>query len=116
MPTEQALRSAEVVDLQLGPLQAEDIRALAGRAAGSEPTSQVVEQIVRASGGLAASAALLVRRWVQQVREGRAEAFLVDEDDADFGHLLDTTFAGLSGNTRALAHGLGACAVAEAGR
>ncbi len=100
LPAEQALRSAEVVDLQLGPLQAEDIRALASRAAGSEPTSQVVEQIVRASGGLAASAALLVRRWVQQVREGRAEAFRVDQDDADFGHLLDTTFAGLSQNTR----------------
>jgi serine/threonine-protein kinase PknK len=101
VPTEQALRSVEVVDLQLGPLQAEDICALASHAAGSEPTSQVVEQIVRASGGLAASAALLVRRWVQQVREGRPEAFRVDEDDADFGRLLDATFAGLSWNTRA---------------
>ena len=101
VPTEQALRSTEAIDFQLGPLQAEDICALAGYAAGSEPTSRVVEQIVRASGGLAASAALLVRRWVQQVREGRPEAFRVDEDDADFGRLLDTTFAGLSCNTRA---------------
>ena len=101
LPTEQALRSAEAVDLRLGPLQVEDICALAAHAAGTEPTSQVVDQIVRASGGLAASAALLVRRWVQQVREGRPEAFRVDEDDADFARLLDTTFAGLSYNTRA---------------
>jgi len=100
VPTEHVLRSAGVVDLRLGPLQAKDIRALAGHAAGTEPTAQVVEQIVRACGGLAASAALLVRRWVQQVREGRPEAFRVDEDDADFGRLLDTTFAGLSRNTR----------------
>ena len=101
LPTEHALRSAGAVDLQLGPLQAEDIRALAGQAAGTEPTAQVLEAIVRASGGLAASAALLVRRWVQQVREGRSEAFRVDEGDADFGRLLDTTFAGLSRNARA---------------
>jgi len=100
VPTEQALRSAEAVDLRLGPLQAEDICALAAHAAGTEPTPQVVDQIVRASGGLAASAALLVRRWVQRVREGRPEAFRVEEDDADFGRLLDTTFAGLSCNTR----------------
>jgi transcriptional regulator with GAF, ATPase, and Fis domain/Tfp pilus assembly protein PilF len=100
VPTEHALRSAGVVDLQVGRLGAEDIRVLASRAAGSEPTSQVVEQIAQASGGLAASAALLVRRWVQQLREGRPEAFRVEEDDADFGRLLDTTFAGLSRNTR----------------
>jgi transcriptional regulator with GAF, ATPase, and Fis domain/tetratricopeptide (TPR) repeat protein len=101
VPTEYALPSAGVVDLQLGRLGGEDVRALAGRAAGTEPTPQLVEQIVHASGGLAASAALLVRRWVQQVREGRLEAFRVDDDDADFGRLLDTTFAGLSRNTRA---------------
>jgi len=101
VPTEQALRSVGAVDLQLGPLRAEDLRALASRAAGIEPTPQVVEQIVGASAGLAASAALLVRRWVQQVREGRPENFRVDEDDADFGRLLDATFAGLNRNTRA---------------
>jgi len=44
---------------------------------------------------------LLVRRWVQQVREGRPENFRVDEDDADFGRLLDATFAGLNRNKRA---------------
>ena len=101
VPTEDALRAAGVVDLRLGPLGPQDIRALAGHGAGAEPSSQVVEQIARASGGLAASAALLVRRWVQQVREGRPDAFRVDADDADFSRLLDTTFASLSRNTRA---------------
>jgi transcriptional regulator with GAF, ATPase, and Fis domain len=101
VPSERALRSVRVIDLQLGPLRPEDILALAGHAAECEPTPQVVEQIARASGGLAASAALLVRLWVQQVREGRPEEFRVDEVDADFGRLLDTTFAGLKRNTRA---------------
>lgn len=100
VPTEQALHSAGVVNLQLGPLGSESIRTLAGHAAGTEPASQVVEQIMRASSGLAASAALLVRRWVQQVREGRPEAFRLDEDDADFGRLLDAALAGLSRNAR----------------
>lgn len=100
VPTERALRSAGAVNLQLGPLGAESIRTLAGHAAGTEPASQAVEQIVRASGGLAASAALLVRRWVQQVREGRPEAFRVDDNDADFGRLLDANLAGLSRNAR----------------
>ena len=106
IPTEHALHGARVVDLALGPLQAEDIRSLAGRAAGTEPSPQAVEQIKRASGGLAASAALLARRWVQRVREGRPEAFRVDQDDADFGRLLDTTFAGLSRSTRGWLTGL----------
>ena len=101
VPAEHALRSTGVVNLQLGPLGPEDVRALARHAAATEPALQVVEQIVRASGGLAASAALLVRRWVQRVREGRPEAFKVDDDDADFGRLLDATFAGLSHNSRA---------------
>ena len=101
VPTEKALRSVGAVDFTLGPLRAENLRALAGHAAGVEPTPQVVEQIVRASAGLAASAALLVRRWVQQVREGRPQNFRVDEDDADFGRLLDATFARLSRNSRA---------------
>ena len=101
VPTESALRSVGAVNLQLGPLSPEDILALAGRAAETEPTPQVVEQIAHASGGLAASAALLVRRWVQQVRDGRTEEFRVNQDDADFGRLLDTTFAGLNRNTRA---------------
>jgi len=73
VPTEHALPSAGVVDFQLGRLGVEDVRALAARAAGTEATPQVVEQIVHASGGLAASVALLVRRWVQQVRDGRLE-------------------------------------------
>jgi serine/threonine-protein kinase PknK len=100
VPTERAWRSVGAVDVELGPLDAEDLRTLAGHAAGIEPTTQVVEQIMRASAGLAASAALLVRRWVQQVREGQPEKFHVAPDDADFGRLLDTTFAGLSRNTR----------------
>jgi serine/threonine-protein kinase PknK len=100
VPTAQALGSVGTVDFELGPLRADDLRTLAGHAAGIEPAPQVVEQIMRASAGLAASAALLVRRWVQHVREGRSEKFQVDQHDADFGRLLDTTFVGLSRNTR----------------
>jgi len=101
LPTQQALCSAGVVDIVLGPLAPEDIHALASHAAGTEPSVPVVSQIARASGGLAATAALLVRRWVQRVREGRPEAFRVEEGDADFDRLLDGTVAGLSRNTRA---------------
>jgi serine/threonine-protein kinase PknK len=100
VPTERAWRSVGAVDLELGPLDAENLRTLASHAAGIEPTAQVVEQIMTASAGLAASAALLVRRWVQQVREGQPEKFQVAPDDADFGRLLDATFAGLNRNTR----------------
>ena len=98
VPTEQPLRGA--VDIPLPPLGLEDIRILAHHGGGTAPTSHVVEQVVHGSGGLAAVAALLVRRWVQKLREGRPEAFRVDEDDADFGHLLDSTFLSLSSQTR----------------
>ena len=101
LPTEQSLPSAGVVDIGLGPLAPEDVRALGARAAGMDPSDELVAQITRASGGLAATAALLVRRWVQHVREARPEAFRVDAGDADLGRLLDASLAGLNPNTRA---------------
>ncbi len=100
--SERGLRGA--VDVALGPLVAADIQSLAARAAGLDPPEQVVARIARASGGLAAVVALLVRRWVHGAREGRAQAFPLD-DDADWAHLLDVTFAALDGKTRLwLAH------------
>jgi transcriptional regulator with GAF, ATPase, and Fis domain/serine/threonine protein kinase len=101
--SEQALRGA--ADVTLRPLAAADVQALAFRAAGCEPSEPVVEQILRASGGLAAVVALLVRRWALCAREGRADAFRLDRADVDWAHLLDATLAGLSHQTRLwLAH------------
>jgi serine/threonine-protein kinase PknK len=96
--TEKPLRGA--VDIPVGPLEPEAIRELALHAGGSAPPAQVVEQIGRTSGGLAAMAALLVRRWVQKLREGRPEAFQIDDSDVDFGRLLNSSFTGLSHKAR----------------
>ena len=96
LASERAPRRPRAQVLTLAPLSADEVVALATRAAG-EPPPEVKEALVRASAGQAALAALLVRRWVAALRAGqRVDLAAVEADSAALDWQLDASWAALS--------------------
>jgi transcriptional regulator with GAF, ATPase, and Fis domain/tetratricopeptide (TPR) repeat protein len=101
LPCERAIERKGSIVLKLAPLSRAAIAELAHRGAGIEPPPEVLEEIVTASAGLAGASALLVRRWIARVREGRTQVGGLAEGDVDMAGLLDASFLSLSKTARA---------------
>jgi hypothetical protein len=101
LPCEHAIERKGSIVLTLAPLSRAAIAELAHRGAGIEPPPEVLEEIVTASAGLAGASALLVRRWIARVREGRTQVGGLAEGDVDMAGLLDASFLSLSKAARA---------------
>ena len=101
LPCEHALERKGSISIRLAPLSRASIAELARRGAGSEPPPEVLEEIATASAGLAGVSALLVRRWIARVREGRPQVGELAEGDVDMAHLLDASFFSLTKAARA---------------
>ncbi len=96
LPVEQGWARTDAMDLALRPLDEAEIQELARRAAGELPSEATVKRIARASGGLAAAAALLVRQWVR----GEALSAPSSDEPPDLPGLLDRSFASLGPESR----------------
>lgn len=83
------------------PFSREAISDLARRGAGKTPSREILDRIATASGGLAGVCTLLVRSWIQSVREGEPERLSVDGADQDLVGLLENGIANLDESTRA---------------
>ena len=88
-------------NLVLGPLVARDVATLVARAAGERAPEGAVAEIVAASGGHAAVAAVLARRLVQAMRAGRGGEVRF-ERGADLDALLAGGLAELPREARRL--------------
>ncbi|MES1204728.1 MAG: sigma 54-interacting transcriptional regulator [Pseudomonadota bacterium] len=75
------------LDLPLPPLSAQDIGALASRAAGDRPPEVALARVVAAAAGHAATATVLVRQLIQAMRGGDADRFM-PANDAPLAELL----------------------------
>jgi transcriptional regulator with GAF, ATPase, and Fis domain len=96
-------------NLVLAPLGARDVAALVARAAGEAAPEPAIEQVVAASAGHAALAAVLARRLVQAMRAGRGGEVRF-EPGADLDTLLADGLGSLSLEARRLVVGLAVAA------
>jgi transcriptional regulator with GAF, ATPase, and Fis domain/tetratricopeptide (TPR) repeat protein len=100
LASERGPRRARAHVLPLGALSADEIRALATRAAGHPPPPEVAEALVRVSGGQAALAALLVRRWVERARAGQGLDLESGAGAGDLEATLDVAWSALDPEAR----------------
>jgi transcriptional regulator with GAF, ATPase, and Fis domain/tetratricopeptide (TPR) repeat protein len=101
LPCDRPTAGSGIAAIQLGPLSREAIAELVRRSAGVEAPAAVLDQLMTASAGLAGVAVLLLRTWIESIREGkppRVEAFAGGHAMA---HLLDVSFSSLSEAARA---------------
>lgn len=101
LPCEQPASRSGCAVIELRGLSSEAIAELARRGAGAEPPVDVAEQIASVSGGLAGAAALLVRAWIKNAREGKPSALELGDSAHDLNSLLDRGFASLAQSTKA---------------
>lgn len=101
LPCEQAKARCGNAVIDLPPLSREAIVELARRGAGVEAPVEVVEKIWSVSLGLAGAVAVLVRKWIANVREGKPALLDSTESAQDLGTLLDKGFAALAKSVQA---------------
>ena len=94
LPGLRPLERAFALDLILAPLTQVDIALLATRASGEDAPADAVERIAVASGGHAATVAVLVRQLVEAIRQGEGHRFQPHADTA-LDALLTAAFAAL---------------------
>jgi transcriptional regulator with GAF, ATPase, and Fis domain/tetratricopeptide (TPR) repeat protein len=101
LPCEQPkVRSGSAV-IALPSLSRAAVIELARRSAGVEPAVEIVDKIWSASLGLAGAVAVLVRRWIANVRDGKPAALDSADSAQDLGSLLDKGFASLGRSVQA---------------
>jgi len=99
VPVASPLGRVAALDLTVGPFSADEVAALATRAAGSELPPRVLRRIYAATGGHAATTAHVVRALIAAVREGRGERFSPDQADG-LAPRLAVSFAALPAPVR----------------
>ena len=99
LPTTEPIAGPFAQAIAIQPLDAAAIAALARAAIGQEAPPDAVARIVGASGGHAATAAVLARSLALAMREGRADVPIA-ETAADLGQLLARVFADLPAGVR----------------
>jgi serine/threonine-protein kinase PknK len=102
VPSDRATVRSGCASVQLEPFSTAAIAELTRRAAGADPPQNIVERIAAASGGLAGAAALLIRRWVVGLREGRVAELGPTDVTGDLATLLDASFASLGRSSQSL--------------
>ncbi len=94
--------------IALPPLSDDEIATLASRAGGKAVSAQDARHVARASGGHAAIASHLIRRWLgsADVDSGRDRTFPAADANLDLEALLAASFAGLEPDVRRALAGL----------
>jgi GAF domain-containing protein/tetratricopeptide (TPR) repeat protein len=96
LPCEHVPEGGGIAGIRLGPLSRESIAEIIRRSAGIEAPAAILDQIAAVSAGLAGAAVLLIRSWLQSVREGKPPVLAAVESDRDMAALLDASFSSLS--------------------
>jgi transcriptional regulator with GAF, ATPase, and Fis domain/tetratricopeptide (TPR) repeat protein len=106
LPCEREIARRGSASIRLNPLSGLAINELARRGAGCEPSREILDEIVRASAGLAGACVLLVRNWIARLRGGKPQVGGLEEGDRDMARLLDANLATLTKAARARVLGI----------
>jgi transcriptional regulator with GAF, ATPase, and Fis domain/tetratricopeptide (TPR) repeat protein len=101
LPCDRPTAGTGIAAIQLGPLSREAIAELVRRSAGMEAPAAVLDQLMTASAGVAGVAVLLLRSWIESIREGKPPTVEAFAGGHDMAHLLDVSFSSLSEAARA---------------
>ena len=101
LPCERVPDGTGISAIELRPLSREAIAELVRRASEIDAPPAILDQIMAGSAGMAGVAVLLIRSWIESVREGRPQAMASFDGDLDMGRLLDASFSSLPEAARA---------------
>lgn len=96
IPGDKPIRREGVLSIELPPLDPASVAGLASMASGIVPSNSVLQEILLMTGGLAAAVAMVVRKWINHVRDGHAEQIPTFGKGGDLAALLDASFSSLS--------------------